>query len=507
MKKKDLKLNIVVRPPVVVVMGHVDHGKSTLLDYIRKSNIVEKESGGITQSISAYEVLHKSKSSNKKEDHRLITFLDTPGHEAFSQMRNRGAQTADIAILVVSAEDGVKAQTLEAYQSIIDNKIPYVIAINKIDKPNANIEKTKMDLSEKGIYLEGMGGDIPFILISAKEGTGINELLDMLLLIADLQEFTGDTNLNASGVIIEAKRDPKRGISASCIIKNGTLKSGMFMASGISIVSTRIIENFLGKTIKESTFSSPVSLVGFDSIPKVGDVFVSFNTKKEAESYVNTQKSETVSEENNPLKINNKIKTIPLIIKADVSGSIGAIEKEIKKINTEEICFKITNTGVGAIGESDLKMASINKDAIIVGFNVKLEKGARNLNESLRVNVQTFQIIYKLTDLLKEILEERRPRVETLEVIGSLKIIKVFNATKNKRVVGGKVTKGRITSSSEVRIMRRDFEIGQGKIIELQQNKIKVKEVMEGLECGVLVDSKIDITSGDVLEAFVITIK
>ena len=280
--------NTKVRPPIVVVMGHVDHGKSTLLDYIRKSNVVESEAGGITQRISAYEVTRKDEKGND----RTITFLDTPGHEAFSKMRTRGANAADIAILVVSAEDGVKAQTVEAYNTIIESKLPYIVAINKIDRPNANIEKTKNDLLEKGIYLEGMGGDIPFVPISAKVGTGVNDLLDMILLIADMNEFTGNPSHNASGVVIEAKRDPKRGISASCIIKDGTLKSGMFIAAGDSLVTTRIMENFLGKPIKEATFSSPIKLVGFESMPEVGTTFESFKTKKEAEEYIYEIKNE-----------------------------------------------------------------------------------------------------------------------------------------------------------------------------------------------------------------------
>ncbi len=500
MIEKKLKSHIVTRPPVVVVMGHVDHGKSTLLDYIRKTNIVDTESGGITQSISAYEVIHK----DEKDSVRRITFLDTPGHEAFSQMRKRGAKTADIAILVVSAEDGVKDQTLEAYNSIIENKIPYIIAINKIDKANANIEKVKSDLSEKGIYLEGMGGDIPFVPISAKEGTGIKELLDMILLLSDLEGFTGDPTINATGVIIESNRDPKRGISASCIIKDGTLKNEMFIACGTSIVPTRIIENFLGKSIKEATFSSPISIVGFDFMPEVGSIFVSFNTKKEAESYIETNKDNVLVKDE---VIEKSTKVIPLIIKTDVSGSMEAIKKEIKKLNTSEISFKIIDSGVGAIGESDLKVSSINTEGIIVGFNTKMEKGAEILNQTLKVNVQIFNIIYKLTDWIKEILEERRPRVEVIEVVGSLKIIKSFGSTKNRRVVGGEVISGKILSSGIVRIMRRDFEIGSGKIVELQQNKMKVKEVEEGLECGIQIDSKIDIAPGDVLEAFIITIK
>jgi translation initiation factor IF-2 len=492
-----------VRPPVVVVMGHVDHGKSTLLDYIRKSNIVEGEAGGITQHISAYEVSVKD---DKKED-RLITFLDTPGHEAFSKMRTRGAQAADIAILVVSAEDSVKAQTLEAYKTIMENKIPYIVAINKIDKPNANIEKTKMDLSEKEIYLEGMGGDIPFVLISAKSGTGVEELLEMIILVSDLQGLKGNPQLNASGIVIEAKRDPKRGIGATCIIKNGTLKTGMFVATENTIVNTRIMENFLGKPIKEATFSSPIKLVGFESMPEVGNVFQAFNTKKEAEDYIKSSVNTELAREVGALIENVGSKIIPIIIKTDVMGMIEAIEKEINKLNTDEISFKIIGKGVGAINESDLKMGNINKESVIVGFNTKMDSGARDLNETLKVKVEIFDIIYKLTDWLKEIVESRRPRQETIEVIGALKVLKTFGGTKGKHVVGGKVITGRIALGSKIRIMRRDFEIGNGKIIELQINKLKAKEVFEGSDCGLQVETKTEIASGDTLEAFEITIK
>jgi translation initiation factor IF-2 len=423
-------------------------------------------------------------------------------------MRTRGARAADIAILVVSAEDGVKAQTLEAYNIIIESKIPYIVAINKIDRPNANIEKTKMDLSEKGIYLEGMGGDIPFVLISAKEGTGVEELLDMIILVADLQEFTGNPLLNATGVIIEAKCDPKRGVEATCVIKDGTLKSGMFVACGEAIVTTRILENFLGKPIKEATFSSPIRLTGFESMPEVGNVFQSFNTKKEAENYIKNIKNSLGFKTGRPtsdLPQGNKI--IPIIIKTDVMGTIEAIEKEINKLNSEEISFKIIGSGVGAINESDLKMGNINKESIIVGFNTKIDNGARDLNESLKVKIEIFDIIYKLIDWLKELVEERRPRQETIEVIGSIKVLKTFGATKDKHIVGGKVITGKITFGSNIRIIRRDFEIGTGKIVELQVNKFKSKEVLEGSDCGIQIETKMDISVGDVLEAFIITIK
>ncbi|MFA6999543.1 MAG: translation initiation factor IF-2 [Candidatus Paceibacterota bacterium] len=513
MDKNPLQQNKVVRPPVVVVMGHVDHGKSTLLDYIRKSNVVDCEAGGITQCISAYEVIHpegKSTSNGAGKDeiiYRKITFLDTPGHEAFSKMRARGAYASDIAILVVSAEDSVKAQTLEAYNTIIESKTPYIVAINKIDRPNANIEKTKMDLVEKGIYLEGMGGDIPFVLISAKVGTGVNELLDMILLVADMQSFTGNPTINATGVIIEANREPKRGIRATCIIKNGTLKSGMFVVAGQTIVNTRIMENFLGKSIKEATFSSPIRLVGFDEMPEVGNTFESFLTKKEAENYIEMLKNESSNTKLPKNESEQASKIIPIIIKTDVAGSMEALEKEIGKLNNSEIAYKIISSGVGAINESDLKMANANKETIVVGFNTKLDNGARDLNETLKITVETFDIIYKLTDWLKIIIDERRPRVEMIEVTGTLKILKTFGSTKDKQVVGGKVITGRIVNGGQVRIMRRDFEIGKGKIVELQHNKIKAKEVLEENECGVQVETKIGIAPGDVLEAFIITIK
>lgn len=490
------------RPPVVVVMGHVDHGKSTLLDYIRKSNIVDGEAGGITQHISAYEVNHK----DEKGVDQKITFLDTPGHEAFSKMRARGASAADIAILVVSAEDSVKAQTLEAYNTIIDSKVPYIVAINKIDKPNANIEKTKMDLVEKGIYLEGMGGDIPFVPISAKSGAGIPELLDMILLVADMNAYTGDKKLGASGVIIEANRDPKRGITATCLIKNGTVKNGMFVVAGNAIVATRIMENFLGKPIKEATFSSPIRLVGFDIMPEVGSTFDTFESKKEAEKF-QVEMRELVNKKANTKTERFEGKVIPIIVKTDVAGTAEALEKEMSKLNTADISFKIISCGVGAISETDLKMASSDKESVVVGFTVKMDRGATDLNETLKVNVQTFDIIYKLTDWLKELVEERRPRSETQEVTGAVKILKTFSATKDKQVIGGKVTEGRITLGGIVRIMRRENEIGRGKIVELQAGKIKSKEVLEGNECGMQVESKIEIAGGDVLEAFTTVIK
>lgn len=502
MKEKN---NIISRPPVVVVMGHIDHGKSTLLDYIRKTNIVDTEAGGITQHISAYVVNHK----DEKGVEKTITFLDTPGHEAFSHMRERGAVAADIAILVVSAEDSVKAQTVEAWNTINESGVPYVVAINKIDKPNANPEKVKLDLAEKGIYLEGYGGDVPFALVSSKTGTGINDLLDIILLVAEMKELSGDASLPASGVVIESNLDQKRGISATLIIKNGTLKMGETVVVDDSMAPVRIFEDFRGKPIKEAPISSPIRITGFTKLPNSGQTFVSFKTKKEAEEAIGNNKlnskKQTGSQEH--LSSTEDLKVIPIIIKADVAGVGEAVLKEIKKIENDFVKFKILANDVGLINENDIKLAQSDKETVILGFNTKLDTRARDANERAGVNIQIFDIIYKMSDYVKELIEERKPRKNVEESTGRVKILKCFSATKEKQVVGGKVLEGKITVDGTVRILRRDFEIGRGKIVGLEQGKMKSKEVEADTECGILVESKSEIAAGDILESFVITYK
>lgn len=485
------------RPPVVAVMGHIDHGKSTLLDYIRKTNIVDGEVGGITQKLSAYEVIH----ADEKGVDKRITFLDTPGHEAFSQMRARGAKVADIAILVVSAEDSVKAQTIEAWNTIMEAKIPYVVAINKIDKENANIEKTKMDLAEKGIYLEGYGGDISFVPISAKQGTGIDELLSTILLVAELGELTGDPGAAASGIVIESNRDPKRGISATLVIKDGTLRKGMIIVAGTTMSGTRMIEDYRGKSIDIATFSSPIRITGFDDLPPVGSDFTAHETKKEAEAAILKTRDAALGQKVVPVSTGTA-KLIPVVIKTDVNGMIEAIEKELLRLNTPEIAFKIVGKSVGAIGESDLKIASSDKETIVLGFNVKVEPRALELNEQLKVAIETFEIIYKLSDRMKEEMEIRRPRIMTAEVLGAAKILRAFSATKERQLLGCRVTVGRLAEKTNIRIMRREFEIGRGKIVGLQQGKIPAKEVLEGNECGIMVEAKLEIAPGDIIESF-----
>jgi len=504
MEKEKEKTNNSERPPVVAVMGHIDHGKSKLLDYIRKTNVVEGEAGGITQHISAYEVVHKDENGKDQK----ITFLDTPGHEAFSKMRERGASIADIAILVVSAEDGVKPQTIESWKTIVESKTPCIVAINKIDKENANVEKTKMELAENEVYLENYGGKVPFVEISAKVGTGINDLLSLILVLAEMEGFTGNHKENASGVVIEANLDSKRGIQATLIIKNGSLKKGMTVAVEDVLCSTRIMENFLGKMINETTFSSPVRLVGFNKMPAIGSKFVSFEKKSEAEEYVKNFINNKIcpKSENNQGGENNK-KIIPIVIKADVSGSIEAIEKEIEKIKNDSAEFKIVQKGAGPISESDIKAVGTCADALIVGFNVKADKNAIELAEKQGLTMSFFNIIYKLTEWLAEEMEKRRPRIETIETTGRAKILKTFSRTKERQIIGGKVIEGHIKLNSIVKITRRDFEIGRGKIVNLEKGKTKTSEIEEGAEFGLMLESKIEVASGDVIESFTVTQK
>jgi len=489
---------ITERPPVVVIMGHIDHGKSTLLDYIRKTNIVEGEAGGITQHLSAYVVPHETKESGVKN----ITFLDTPGHEAFQQMRHRGADVADIAILIVSAEDGVKPQTLEALECIKKAEIPYIVAINKIDKSGANIPNTQASLIENEIYIEGMGGDIPWVGISAKSGEGIDDLLDVLLLASELAELKGDTAASAEGVVIEGHMDAKRGNTATLIIKNGTLSSGSFVVSGKSYAPVRIMENFLGKTIREASLSEPVGIVGWNEIPVVGAPFYTVDNKKEAEKAI-AEFDENATEKQ--VTQNQNIPTIPILIKADVLGTIDAVKHELAKFESDRIAVRIIDTGVGDITASDVQNVSATEDAIIVGFNVKTERAAQDLADRLGVEIESFDIIYKLAEWLEDALKNRTPKKETAIVTGKAKILKHFSQQKDTHVLGGRVEEGTLSVKQQVKIMRREIEIGTGVLKNIQQQKSDVQSVTEG-EFGMQIDSKTEIVPGDYIEAFTVEI-
>jgi len=499
MEKKDQQKNI-KRSPVIAVMGHVDHGKSTLLDYIRKTNIVESEAGGITQHISAYEVEHKYEGEIRK-----ITFLDTPGHAAFSHMRKRGAIVADIAVLIVSAEDGVKPQTKEAVETIQKNKVPFIVAINKIDKPNADPEKVKSDLLELGVYVEGYGGDIPFVLISAKTGDGVKELLDTISLMADLEEFIGNTEVTATGFVIESHNDPKHGISATLIIKNGSIKKGDFVVVNGAMSSTRMLRDFTGKNIDEAQFSSPIQVIGFNQLPQVGASFETYLNKKEAERAVERCKKDlkcTIKS----VPDSEEIAIIPVIVRSDVLGTGEAVVEEIEKLNDKNIFFKIIKQDTGNICESDVKMALSDEKTLVLGFNVKIDDKAKRANEFDDITIKTFDIIYKLTEWLEEEKEKLRFKkmVETIQ--GEAKVIKIFSLTKNGGVIGCKVEAGTLTVGEPFKIFTKERkEISGGKIIEIQQAKQKVSSVSGAkTEFGMQVEAKVEFELGDIIKTYIL---
>jgi translation initiation factor IF-2 len=489
--------NTVARQPVIAVLGHVDHGKSSLLDFIRKSNVVDGEAGGITQRISAYEV----KYTFADKSVRPITFLDTPGHAAFQSMRERGVEIADIAVLIVSAEDGVKAQTLEAWKTIDSHKLPYVVAINKIDKPGADIQKTKNSLVEHGIYIEGYGGEVPCVEISAKAGTGIDSLLETLTLLVDMHNLTADLGTDATGYVLESFVDPKRGISATLILKDGTLAANGSIVAGTSLSPIRIIEDFAGRPIKSPHAGQPIKVTGFDEIPASGAIFVSSDDKKVMEKLQSETKQNTVKTVLDPRLYRNAKVVIPVVIKADSLGTLDAVKLELKKKETDEVKIKIIAEGVGNISEGDIMLASSDEKTVILGFTVKMEAKARDQADRFKVKPELFDIIYKLSEWFDTLLESRLPFEEKEAVLGTLKILRTFSSQKDKHVIGGRVETGKIQNGSVVKIIRRGVELGRGRIVELQSQKIKTDVVNEGNECGLMVESKFDMIQNDTLES------
>lgn len=504
MPTKDQK-NLVSRPPVIVVMGHIDHGKSTLLDYIRKTDVVAREAGGITQHMGAYQVEHMTADGKRMP----LTFLDTPGHAAFTGIRARGANAADIAILIVSAEDGVKPQTVEAYKAIKAAGIPYMVAITKIDKPNADPMRAKQSLGENEIYVEGWGGDIPCVEISAVTGKGIPELLDMLILMAELADLKTDPATPASGFVIETSLDSRKGISATLLLKDGTLQVGSYVVAGSSFAPVRFIEDFKGAKIDQASASAPVRILGWSEMPECGVVFETVENKKEAEK--RTQETGIKKKEEGKIakthaqtpEEDEQTITIPLVIKADVIGSLEGIRHELSKISHDKVKLKIVSGGIGNINENDVKLALSDPNILLIGFNAAPDKKADAIikRSITPINVSNFSIIYELSQFVKDVLTSKIPK-EYVEIsTGRAKIQAVFSKDKDKQVVGGKVETGTLETGNDVRIVRRDAEVGRGKIRELQQAKKRVNEVREGFEFGTLVEAKIEIAPGDRLEA------
>ncbi len=465
------------RSPVVVVMGHVDHGKTTLLDTIRKSNVAAKEAGGITQAVGAYEIIH---SGNR------ITFIDTPGHEAFTKMRSRGASIADIAILVVAADDGVSEQTKDAIRIIKETKLPYVVAINKIDKEGADVLKVKNGLAQEEIFVEGFGGDVSCQEISAKTGQGITDLLDIITLTAEVEGLTYDPAAPATGFVLEAFMNAQTGITASVVLKNGTLKAGEEIGTATTRGKVRGLRTFAGKAEKEMTPSAPAVILGFETIPRAGEAF---GTGAAMPKLVAQAGKEM------PTQAEYEQKRLSFVVKADVAGSLEALMDQIKKIKTPDHTTRVTilGEGVGDITDGDAKLAG-STGSFIVGFNVKQTPAAKTLISSQKIKVFSSKIIY---ELLKEIEEEFSGRKKQI-VVGDLDILKVFDQKNNgAQIIGGKVVAGLIKNQSTVEVHRGDKELGTGRIANLQQSKKDVESVAMGLECGMLFSSQVMIEKGD----------
>ena len=482
----------IARPPIIAVMGHIDHGKSSLLDYIRKSNVVAGEAGGITQHVSAYIALHNG---------RPVTFLDTPGHEAFKAIRTRGAAAADIAILVVAADEGVMPQTTDALTAIKDAGIPFIVAITKIDKNNADIERTKNSLLEHEIFLEGIGGDIAYMPISSKTGEGIPELLDLVLLATDLLEITADPEARATGFVLESMQDPKRGSSATLILKDGTLTLEGFVVAGNAFAPIRFIENFLGKRVEQVGPSEPARISGFNTLPPSGALFGIAKNKKDAESLAKTNAKEfTITNERGAAT--EGMTELPIVVKADVAGSVDAILHELTKISHDRGALRVIASGVGSVSESDVKVAHAS-GGVIISFNVGTDAIATELSERDGVAIFPFSIIYELSEKVAELLKARIPTIAIEQELGRAKVLKTFSSGAKKQVLGVRFVSGVFAVGNLVKIVRGDTEVTRGKIANLQQARANVKEIKTEGEFGIEVDAKENASYGDEIVAFV----
>ena len=489
------KEGLMPRSPIVVVMGHIDHGKTTLLDYIRKTEVALGESGGITQHIGAYQAIHNGKP---------ITFIDTPGHESFSKMRSRGAKVADIAVLVVAADDGVKPQTKESLLTINEAKIPFVVAINKIDKESADTERVKNDLSAEGVFLEGWGGNVPYAEISAKTGVGMAEFLETILLMAEVDELKANPKKMAEGVVIESHHNSKRGATATVLVRDGTLKKGEYVVAGNSFAKVKILEDFAGKPIDLALPSSPVLVVGFSSIPQVGSEFKVFALQKEAVEFSENFDAGKKTQIKKPAESASRNQVgkpeIGIIIKSDTEGSGEAIAGELEKLRRDFFELKILRTGAGDVSEDDVKMSSSSKNPLIVAFKVKIKSETKELAEKFGVKISKFDIIYEVYDSIKREIEDILPPEVKVSITGKAKILKIFGESGKGQIIGGKVTEGIIQKASRFSLIRRVNKIGEGKMENLQIGKVNADKVEKGSEFGAKIVSSIGIVVGDELE-------
>ncbi len=491
MASNALQPNIVSRPPVVVVMGHVDHGKSSLLEAIKGLKITAKESGGITQHIGAYEVEHQGKK---------ITFLDTPGHEAFSAMRSRGAKVADIAILVVDAEESVKPQTKEAILHIQKAGIPMIVAINKIDKPGSNPEKVKRDLIQSDVLVESLGGKIPQVLTSAKEKKGLTELLEIILLVAEMEEFKGDISKPAEGVVIESYLDNQRGPIATVLLRDGILRKGDIIAAYPALGKVKSIEDFQGVPREEGLPSMPCVITGFEAVPQVGEKFGVYPDIESAQK--NLGKKEKRMEGFDMTVMEKDKRVLNLVLKADVQGSIEAIREVLKTLPQEKVVLRILKGEAGEIQEGDIKLAKEGK-AKIIGFRVKTNVIAKNLAERENISITTFDVIYNLAQGVRVLMERRAAPEKVRTDLGKLKVLIVFLNEKNRQIVGGKIIEGEIKKGgTQIEVLRNNEIVGRGRPINLQKNKKDIDRAVKGDEAGVLYEGDVKIEQGDVLQFY-----
>jgi translation initiation factor IF-2 len=503
-EEKDDEADLVERAPVVTIMGHVDHGKTTLLDAIRKTNVTEGEAGGITQHIGAYQV----------ETHgKKITFLDTPGHEAFTSMRARGAQVTDITIIVVAADDGVMPQTVEAIAHAKAAKVPIIVAVNKIDKPDSNPDRIKQELTEYELVPEEWGGDTIFVNISAKQRIGLENLLDMILLVAEVQEFKANPNKRARGTVIEAELDKGKGPVARVLIQNGTLSVGDTFVAGVHFGKVRAMVNDKGKRLKEAGPSTPVEITGLTDVPQAGDPFIVFEDERKARAIaekraVTLRQSEmganvrvTLDDLHKRIQ-EGEMKDLNVIIKADVHGSAEALRSSLEKIDIEGVRVKILHNGVGAITESDVILASAS-NAIIIGFNVRPEPQAKNTAESEKVDIRLHSIIYKVIEEIESAMKGLLDPVYKEVVIGTAEVRNIFKVSKVGTIAGCMITSGKVTRNAKVRLIRSGIVVFEGEIDALKRFKDDAKEVAQGYECGISLEKFNDIKEGDTIEAYV----
>ena len=496
----DAEEDLVPRPPVVTIMGHVDHGKTSLLDAIRKTHVTEGEAGGITQHIGAYTV---------ECNGRMITFIDTPGHEAFTSMRARGAQVTDVVILVVAADDGIMPQTVEAINHSKAAGVPIIVAVNKIDKPESNPERVKQQLTEHGLVCEDWGGDTICVPVSAKKQQNLDELLEMVLLQADVLDLKANPNKAAKGTIIEAQLDKGRGPVATVLVQNGTLKIGDPIVAGIAYGRVRAMMNDKGENVKTAGPSCPVEVLGFNEVPSAGDIMnVAEVSKKVAEERRNRIKAEQLK---NLSKVSledlfshiaeGEVKTLNIVVKADVHGSVEAVKQALEKLSNEEVRVKCIHGGVGAITESDVMFASAS-NAIVIGFNVRPDSGARNLAEQEKVDVRTYRIIYQAIEDVENAMKGMFKPVFKEVHLGTISVRNTFKVSSVGTIAGAYVQDGKVQRNAQVRVVRDGVVIHEGQIASLRRFKDDVREVAAGYECGIGIENFNDIHEGDVIEAY-----